>query len=212
MKAKFFFPGLLAVLGVAFYLVFNAPSSDVGIEDFGPHEEADFSLEGAMDELAPEDRWMLQFIDPPAGVSPKDVYAFDCETVEIKPEALTTTCADFGIAVWKIKWSMWGADGAEGSGEFAANDCDPSCAEGSYLKVPVKVVLSDVSTNGRDYFFNTATIYPSKVADQGSPAIGKDGIAYFTNSAKVGGREVVAEIWDIGADFRGNPDMRMDLP
>jgi hypothetical protein len=80
------------------------------------------------------------------------------------------------------------------------------------LKVPVKVVLSDLSTNGRDYFFNTATIYPSKVADQGSPAIGKDGIAYFTNSAKVGGREVVAEIWDIGADFRGNPDMRMDLP
>jgi hypothetical protein len=79
MKAKFFFPGLLAVLGVAFYLVFNAPSSDVGIEDFGPHEEADFSIEGAMNELAPEDRWMLQFIDPPAGVSPKDVYAFDCD-------------------------------------------------------------------------------------------------------------------------------------
>ena len=213
MKAKFFFPGLAAVLGVAIYLVLGAHGSNDGsFEDLGQHEEVDFSIEGAMDELAPEDRWMLRYIDPPAGVSPKDLYAFDCETVEIKPEALTIYCADFGIAVWKIKWAKWEASGAEGTGIFMANDCDPNCAEGKYLKVPVNLVLSDLVTNGKDYFFNTATIYPSQTENQDGPVVGKSGESYFTGSAIIKGKEISAEIWDIGSDFRTNPHLRMDLP
>lgn len=213
MKAKFFFPGLAAVLGVAFFLVVNAPSPiQNSYEDLGPHEETDFSIEGAINELAPEDRWMLQYIDPPAGVSSKDVYIFDCETVDRKTSSLTTYCADFGVAVWKIKWSKWEASGAEGTGIFMANDCDPNCAEGKFLEVPVTVYLSDLSTDSKHYFLNTATIVPKNVEDQKGPVIGRDGIAYFTATAKIKEKEVSAEIWDISSYYREVPDMRMKLP
>ena len=182
------------------------------VDAFEPHHEADFSIEGAMAELKPKDRWMLQYIDPPAGVDPKDVYVFDCETVDRKVESLTTFCADFGIAVWKIKWSMWSANGAEGSGIYMANDCEPSCAEGSYLEVPVNVYLSDLTTDGKNYFLNTATIVPSNLEDQKGPIVGGDGTAYFTLTTKVKGKEVSAEIWDIASFYREVPNMRMKRP
>ena len=211
VKSRVFVGLGIGVLVGVLALLLNSYSTEFAADEISTHDEADFSNEAAMEELDPEDRWMLKFIDPPTGVSPKDVYAFDCETVEIKPEALSPYCADFGVAVWKIKWSKWGAYGAEGKGIFAANDCDPNCAEGNYLKVPVKLFLSDLVTNGRDYFFSTATIYPANLKDQSGPIVGKSG-NYFTGTAVIEGREVSAENWDIGSDFRTNPDLRMDLP
>ena len=218
IKTKYFLLG--AVFGIAAFLIFifvgdallNEDYDEVTIEDFEPHHEADFSMEGAMAELKPKDRWMLQYIDPPAGVDPKDVYVFDCETVDRKVESLTTFCADFGIAVWKIKWSMWSANGAEGSGIYMANDCEPSCAEGSYLEVPVNVYLSDLTTDGKNYFLNTATIVPRNLEDQKGPIVGGDGTAYFTLTTKVKGKEVSAEIWDIASFYREMPNMRMKRP
>lgn len=218
VKRKYFFIGFFS--GIVFFIAFvfvgdallNEEYDEVTIEDFEPHHEADLSMEGAMAELKPKDRWMLQYIDPPAGVDPKDVYVFDCETVDRKVESLTTFCADFGIAVWKIKWSMWSANGAEGSGIYMANDCEPSCAEGSYLEVPVNVYLSDLTTDGKNYFLNTATIVPSNLEDQEGPIVGGDGTAYFTLTTKVKGKEVSAEIWDIASFYREVPNMRMKRP
>jgi hypothetical protein len=218
VKRKYFFIGFFS--GIVFFIAFvfvgdallNEEYDEVTIEDFEPHHEADFSMEGAMAELKPKDRWMLQYIDPPAGVDPKDVFVFDCETVDRKVESLTTFCADFGIAVWKIKWSMWSANGAEGSGIYMANDCEPSCAEGSYLEMPVNVYLSDLTTDGKNYFLNTATIVPSNLQDQKGPIVGGDGTAYFTLTTKVKGKEVSAEIWDIASFYREMPNMRMKRP
>jgi hypothetical protein len=136
------------------------------------------------------------------------VYIFDCETVDRKVESLTIYCADFGIAVWKIKWSMWSANGAEGSGIFMANDCDPSCAEGGFLEVPVNVYLSDLTTDGKNYFLNTATIVPSDLENQKGPIVGEDGTPYFTVTTKVKGKEVSAEVWDIASFYREVPNMR----
>jgi len=200
---------LFLVAGLIFYAISDDSSA---VDVLEPHYEADFSMEGAMAELKPKDRWMLQYIDPPAGVDPNDVYIFDCETVDRKVESLTTFCADFGVAVWKIKWSMWSANGAEGSGVFMANDCDPDCADGKYFEVPVNVYLSDLTTDGKNYFLNTATIVPKKAEDQKGPVIADDGTAYFTGTAKVKGKEVSAEVWDIASYYREVPNMRMKRP
>jgi hypothetical protein len=202
--------GLLLFM-IAIYL-YPVEEESVSIDDFGPHYEADFSIEGAKAALKPKDRWMLDYVDPPAGVDPGDVYAFDCETLERKPESLTPYCADFGIAVWDIKWSMWSANGAEGVGEYWANNCDPSCAEGSYLKVPVNVYLSDLTTDGKSYFLNTATIVPKGSENQQRSMIADDGTPHFKVSTKVKGKEVVAEIWDIASFYRETPNMRTKLP
>jgi hypothetical protein len=90
-----------------------------------------------------------------------------------------------------------------------ANDCEPSCAEGSYLEVPVNVYLSDLTTDGKNYFLNTATIVPSNLEDQKGPIVGGDGTAYFTLTTKVKGKEVSAEVWDIASFYREMPNMRM---
>jgi hypothetical protein len=200
---------LLLITAIYFY---PFEEESLTIDDFGPHYEVDFSIEGAMAELKPKDRWMLRYIDPPPGVDPEDVYIFDCETIDRKTESITTYCADFGIAVWKIKWSMRSANGAEGTGIYMANDCDPSCAKGSFLKVPVNVYLSDLTTDGKNYFLNTATIVPRDIEDQIGPVIGGDGISHFNVTTKVKGKEVSAEVWDIASFYRKVPNMRMKLP
>jgi hypothetical protein len=219
LKAKYFFLGFFS--GIVFLTAFvfavdpflNEEYDDVTIEDFGPHYESDFSIEGAIAELKLKDRWMLQYIDPPPGIDPKDVYAFNCELLERKPESLTTLCADFGIAVWKIKWSMWSANGAEGSGLFMANDCEPSCAEGSFLEVPVNVYLSDLTTDGKNYFLNTATIVPKTFEyREGTWNAESDGFQYFVVTTKVKGKEVYADIWDIASFYRETPNMRTKRP
>jgi hypothetical protein len=39
-----------------------------------------------------------------------------------------------------LTWTAWGSDGADGSGiEFTQTDCDPSCAEGTHYRVPVRI-------------------------------------------------------------------------
>ena len=203
---------LVVALLIVGATVLNGSHEVVTIEDFEPHIEADFSTEGAMAELKPKDQWMLQYIDPPAGVDPNDVFVFDCETVDRKPESLTTFCADFGIAVWKIKWSMWSANGAEGSGIFMANDCDPNCAEGKFMKVPVEIYLSDLTTDGKNYFLNTAKIVPKNPQNRTGPLIADNGTPHFTIDTRVKGVNVSAEIWDLASFYRETPNMRTSLP
>lgn len=75
-----------------------------------------------------------------------EVYTWDCEYPEVKPEAITITCADGGISVNRIEWSRWNQSGAEGIGFYSVNDCDPNCAEGTILEIPVRAFLRDLIT------------------------------------------------------------------
>ena len=156
---------------------------------------------------------MLDYIDPPPGVDSEDVYVFDCETVDRKPESLTNSCADFGVAVWKIKWSRWSANTAEGSGIFRANNCEPSCAEGSFFEIPVNVYMSDLTTDGKSYFLNTATIIPkNREYLDGASSTTKSFNQYFVVTTTVQGKEVQAAKWDIASFYREMPALRMQLP
>ena len=104
--------------------------------------------------------WMTKLVSADDGIASSNVYTFDCETVERKPEVLTTTCADFGIAVFNIKWKVWGATGAFGTGMYSVNQCEPSCAEGKRVETPVSIQLQDLLFDGRKYYLNRATITP----------------------------------------------------
>ena len=59
-----------------------------------------------------------------------------------KPDGFTLACADGGISVDGMKWNSWGGDSAAGTGIFHRNLCEPSCADGTYIEVPVKVTVS----------------------------------------------------------------------
>ena len=71
-------------------------------------------------------------------------WTYDCEFPIQRPEQIMLTCADGGMIVTDIKWQSWGANGATGTGTYSQNMCDPSCAEGKRVEVPVKLRLSEL--------------------------------------------------------------------
>ena len=79
-----------------------------------------------------------------ANVKPEEVLTFDCEIPVHKPDYITLTCADGGIAVEEIKWQSWGVKEAIGTGVYAENNCQPDCANGKLIKTPVVLSLTNL--------------------------------------------------------------------
>ena len=70
------------------------------------------------------------------------IWTYDCEFPVQRPEQIMLTCADGGMVVTDVKWQSWDAKGATGTGTYSQNMCEPSCAEGKRVDVPVIVNLS----------------------------------------------------------------------
>jgi len=74
----------------------------------------------------------------------RDIYTYDCEYLEQRPEQLTKFCADAGVLIYDIKWKSWGYNGAEGTGTYSENLCEPSCVEGKRVEEQVDLYLSGI--------------------------------------------------------------------
>ena len=74
----------------------------------------------------------------------RDIYTYDCEILEQRPEQLTKFCADAGVYVYDINWERWGYNGAEGTGTYSENLCEPNCAEGTRVEEQVDLYLSGI--------------------------------------------------------------------
>ena len=72
----------------------------------------------------------------------EQVYVYDCGIVDFKPTTMTQYCADAGVGVANIEWESWSATGATGIGNYAANDCEPSCVAGTWSYAKVDITLS----------------------------------------------------------------------
>jgi len=72
------------------------------------------------------------------------VWTYDCEFPVQRPEQIMLTCADGGMIVTDIKWQSWNTKEATGSGIYSQNICEPSCAEGKRMEVPVRLRLSEL--------------------------------------------------------------------
>ena len=72
------------------------------------------------------------------------VWTYDCEFPVQRPEQLMLTCADGGLVLTDIKWQTWNSEEAIGSGIYSQNMCEPSCAEGKRVEVPVRLRLSEL--------------------------------------------------------------------
>jgi hypothetical protein len=76
------------------------------------------------------------------GVMSEDVYTFVCEIPkQQKPELIYFACADGNTGIGKIEWTTWEATGAQGVGEYFANDCEPDCANGTFEFTNVNVAI-----------------------------------------------------------------------
>ncbi len=74
----------------------------------------------------------------------RDIYTYDCEYLEQRPEQLTQFCADGGVYIYNITWDTWGYNGANGKGIYSKNLCEPNCAEGTREEFPVDIYLSGI--------------------------------------------------------------------
>ena len=76
----------------------------------------------------------------------RDIYTYDCETIEQRPTQITQYCADGGVYIYDITWDSWGYNGANGKGIYSENLCEPNCAEGTREEIPVDIYLSGIET------------------------------------------------------------------
>jgi hypothetical protein len=65
-----------------------------------------------------------------------------------KPKEIIGSCADGGVVAKDINWSYWTANVAVGTATVSANDCEPSCADGSFIARPANVMLDQRQENG----------------------------------------------------------------
>lgn len=72
------------------------------------------------------------------------IWTYDCEFPVQRPEQIMLTCADGGMIVTDIEWQTWNAEGAIGSGIYSQNMCEPNCAKGKRVEVPVRLRLSEL--------------------------------------------------------------------
>ena len=91
-----------------------------------------------------------------------DVWVNDCDTPVQRPQSLTLTCADGGMRLEELIWAVWDKSGAVGYGTYLENDCQPSCAEGTYSKTPVYVTLGGITQSKRTSFLKTLVIRPDE--------------------------------------------------
>lgn len=65
----------------------------------------------------------------------------NCTKAKIKPRRILFACADGGYYVTRLAWKAWYRRRAVARGVFHLNDCDPSCAEGTFHKRRGRLVL-----------------------------------------------------------------------
>ena len=94
----------------------------------------------------------------PLHLKSSEVLTWDCEYPEYKPSTIMIFCGDGGAYVDKITWNTWGQDGAQGTGQYFKNLCQPNCAEGTIVHAPVTVSLSNLTLRKGKYYLRTLDI------------------------------------------------------
>ena len=86
------------------------------------------------------------------------VWTYNCEYEDQKPTELLEYCADGNGGIANIEWSSWSSEGAEGTGVYFRNNCEPDCASGKFSYTHVAVYL-DVPVEGKGKVHLTAVSY-----------------------------------------------------
>ena len=67
----------------------------------------------------------------------------NCTGVKVEPKKIMFACADGGFYVNHLEWKFWHRDRARATGIYHMNDCNPSCAGGTFHKRTGHIVLRD---------------------------------------------------------------------
>ena len=92
----------------------------------------------------------------PASAASRPVVLVNCTGAgQVEPASYDIGCMPSSELVAGLKWTSW-RSAAFGSGVLKVNDCTPTCAQGTYVKYPILVVLWRARPwprhPGREYF------------------------------------------------------------
>lgn len=65
----------------------------------------------------------------------------DCEHFALRPAEIGVACGDGNYRLVEARYDHWGSDRAVGHAVALTNTCEPNCAEGSFVRVPVRFTL-----------------------------------------------------------------------
>jgi hypothetical protein len=94
--------------------------------------------------------------------------AVPCSGAEMQTEPTDmSSTADGSRTVSGISWSGWGSATATGTGTMGVDNCDPTCANGTYSYYPATVILSGLKpylsgTEGYDTIVFNVPTYPDQ--------------------------------------------------
>lgn len=106
----------------------------------------------------PTEKQSVKTEEPSVNLPADQILTFDCEIPVTKPNSITLTCADGGMMVTDITWDSWSAQGAQGSGIYLENNCEPDCASGTYSKTQVDISLTKLIEFDKKYFLKDLAI------------------------------------------------------
>lgn len=88
----------------------------------------------------------------PSVISARNIWTYDCEIPVQLPESIFLTCADGGWYIYQIKWQSWDESEATATGYFSQKVCEPDCASGYRVEVPVELIISTSAKPGKKIF------------------------------------------------------------
>lgn len=103
---------------------------------------------------------------PAAATSSHPVVLVNCNGQGlVKPATYDIFCMPSQQVISGLSWTSWRST-AYGSGTFKQNNCNPSCANGRFVKFPILVVLWRAQAwprhSGRQYFSRVTWIFTGK--------------------------------------------------
>ena len=96
---------------------------------------------------------------------PTEVLTWNCEIPDHRPKTIMIFCGDGGAYLDKIAWTHWGQSGAQGTGFYYKNLCNPDCADGRIVHAPVDVFLSNLTQRKGKFYLRTLGITSSNGKD-----------------------------------------------
>lgn len=103
-------------------------------------------------------------IAPPASAAPELPAIVDCSGKDVaKPREIVLQCGDAGVAIERIRWTSWTANGARGVGTLVWNTCLPeTCVAGIVQKYRVRLTLGGLASapGERDVFSQLTVRFP----------------------------------------------------
>ncbi len=102
----------------------------------------------------------------PASAAPSQVVLVNCSGAgQVRPTGYDIGCMPSSELVTGLTWTSWRSV-AFGSGILEVNNCTPTCAQGTYIKYPILVVLWRAQPwpkhAGQDYFSRLTWIFTGK--------------------------------------------------